>query len=66
MNEENTYNVLCDALFILTSPALQVAKVLIRDDALGLEETGAASKQGPAHRSSERQAFVQDQLQAAG
>jgi condensin-2 complex subunit D3 len=43
-NEENAYNVLCDALFILTSPALQVAKVLIRDDAFGLEETGAASK----------------------
>jgi condensin-2 complex subunit D3 len=43
-NEENAYNVLCDALFILTSPALQVARVPISDDAVGLEETGAASK----------------------
>ena len=43
-SEENAYNVLCDALFILTSPALQVARVPTRDDGIGLEETGAASK----------------------
>jgi condensin-2 complex subunit D3 len=43
-SEDNAYNVLSDALFILTSPVLQVVRVPTRDDAVGMDETGAETK----------------------
>jgi condensin-2 complex subunit D3 len=38
-NDENAFNVLRDALFILTSPALQVARIPTKDEGEGMEDT---------------------------
>ncbi len=43
-SDDNAYNVLSDAFFILTSPALQVARAPTRDEGEAMDETGAESK----------------------
>lgn len=43
-SDDSAFNVLSDAFFILTSPALQVARAPTRDDAEGTDDAGESSK----------------------